>query len=98
MAVDGGSPRICSGAAYSGVNAASSMRVARRIDVRSSLGGDQFGDAEVEQFRFSVLGDQDIRRLDVSMDDDIAVCMRQRAQHIEDQPDAGRDIERVLDA
>ena len=59
---------------------------------------EQFGDAEVEQLCIAFLRDQDIRRLDIPMDDQVAVRMSQRTEHVEHQPDARLDAQAVRGA
>ena len=41
-------------------------------------------------------GDQHVERLDVAMDDQVGVRMRDRREHVEEQPHARRDVEPAL--
>ncbi len=59
---------------------------------------DQFGDAEIEQFRMPVAGDDDVRRLDVAMDDEVAMRVRQRAGHPQHQAQPAFHIGQVVAA
>ena len=43
----------------------------------------QLGDSKVEQLGDTFPGDEDIRGLDISMDDEIAVRMRQCGKHVQ---------------
>ena len=71
LAVVTRSPRACSGLAYSGV----------------VVGAEQLGDAEIEESRRAVLGDQDVARLQIAVDDEVAV----RVMHgIADAPEQGQ--------
>src|SRR5882757_4252206 len=56
-----------------------------RLRIRFHLVFDQFGDAEVEQLYNPIFGHMDIRRLDVSMYDQVRVCMPDRGQHVQKQ-------------
>ncbi len=47
---------------------------------------EQLGDAEVEQLDLALGGDQDVRRLEIAMDDQVGVRMGHRVEHLEDQP------------
>ena len=57
---------------------------------------EQLGDAEVEQLDLSVSAHQYVGRLDVAVDDQIGVCVRDHVQHIEEQPQAGFDAQRMF--
>jgi hypothetical protein len=67
------------------------------------LGVEQLGDAEVEELRRPVGGDEDVRRLDVAVDDEVTVRVRDAAADGEEQfePRRGREVARgavVVDA
>jgi hypothetical protein len=70
LAVVSGSPRTCSGLAYSGVIARTSCRVTARP--AAAVGVDQLGDAEVEQVHAAVARDEDVGGLEVAVDDQVA--------------------------
>ena len=57
---------------------------------------EEFGDAEIEQLRFAVGGDQNVRRLDVAMDDELAVRELHRRADIAEQRDAFFDAQLAL--
>ena len=53
---------------------------------RECIRVEQLGDPEVQQFDFPVVGDQDVRRLDVAMDDQVGVGVLDGLGDIEEQP------------
>ncbi len=59
----------------------------RRVLGLPGLRFEQLGDAEVEQLHPAVGGDQNVRRLDVAVNDQIRVGVPDRLQHLEYQPD-----------
>ncbi len=90
-------PVTCSGAAYCGVSTdapsrVSAVRVARRL-VRL-VGLDQLGDAEVEQLHLAVARDEHVRRLQVAVDDQVRVRVRDGREHVEQQPQPRVDAQR----
>ena len=58
---------------------------------RGAVGGDQGGDAEVEQLGLAGGGDQDVGCLDVAIDDQALMRIRQGAAHLFHQSDARAD-------
>ena len=56
----------------------------------------EFGDSEVEEFCLAVGPHQNVRRLQVAMDDVMGVRLRYSFQSIEEQPNARSDVESVL--
>ena len=62
---------------------------------RGAVGGEQRGDAEVEQLGVTGGGDQDVGRLDVAVDHQALVGIRERGAHLLHQSDAGADAGRV---
>ncbi len=59
------------------------------------LGVQQLGDAEVEQLHQPALVDQQVRRLDVAVHDQVPVRMRDRVAGLQHQAQPGRPIQRV---
>ena len=57
------------------------------------VGLQEFRDAEVEQLHTAVGRDQDVRRLQIAMDDQTRVCMRHRIKHLDHKRQAIRDRE-----
>ena len=57
---------------------------------------EQLGDAEVEQLHLAVGRHQDVRRLQVAVDDQVGVGVRDRRLHVEEQPDAVLDAEPLV--
>src|SRR5262249_31586829 len=53
----------------------------------------QFGNAEVEQFGNAVGGDQNVRRFDVAMHDQVLVSVLNRGANLLEQPQSLRDVE-----
>jgi len=51
----------------------------------------QLGDAEVEQPHLAIGADEDVRRLQVAMDDEVLVGMLNRTQHLQHQRQPRRD-------
>ena len=54
---------------------------------------EQLGDAEVEELHLTTCRDEDVRGLQVAMQDQVAVGMRNGRQHVDEQPDPRLDIE-----
>ncbi len=54
---------------------------------------EQLGDAEVEQLRAAFVVDQHVRGLDVAMDDQVGMRVRDRTEDLQEQPDAPGHIE-----
>ncbi len=52
---------------------------------------DQLGDAEVEQLDLTVGADEHVGRLDVAVDDQVGVGVRDRFEDVEEQAEAGLD-------
>jgi hypothetical protein len=67
----------------------------QRRDVVSAT-GQQRSDAEIEQLHLALLGHEDVRRLEIAMDDEIAVSVRNGREHVEEQTDALLDAETAL--
>ena len=59
---------------------------------------EQFGDAEVEQFHLAGVGDEDVRRLQVPVQDQPRMGMRHCRQHVEEEPDQRGRARRAVDA
>ena len=57
---------------------------------------DQLGDAEVEQLHVPIHADEHVGRLDVAVNDQIGVCMRNGFQHVQKKTKARLDAERTL--
>ena len=93
MAIVAAAPVSCSGAAYSGVMSAFDclQRLSRRILVL-----EQLGDSEIEDFHRSVMADQDVRRLEIAVYDQVGVGVGDGLEHVEKQPDSRFDVEPVL--
>src|SRR4030095_14572568 len=66
--------------------------------VRSAAFLDQLGNAEVEQVYLALRIDEDVRRLQVAMDDQARVRIRERTRDLRDERDACAHIESVLAA
>ena len=58
---------------------------------RGAVGGEQRGDAEVEQLGLAGGGDQDVGRLDVAVHDQALMRIREGGAHLFDQSDARPD-------
>src|SRR6185503_10131428 len=58
--------------------------------------GQQRGDAEIQQLHLALPGHEDVRRLEIAMDDEIAVSVRDCREHLEEQADALLDAETAL--
>ncbi len=91
VAVVTGPRVICSGAANSGVSAAPASRVSALVSAGSdrshrAIALDQLGDAEVEQLHLSIGADEHVRRLDVPVHDQVGVCVRDRLEDVEEEP------------
>jgi hypothetical protein len=56
----------------------------------------QLGDAEVEQLDLAVDADQHVHRLDVAVDDQVGVRVRDRREHVEKEPQPVVDPQRAL--
>ena len=56
----------------------------------------KLGDTEVEQLDAAIGADEDVRRLEVTVDDEVGVRVRDGGENIEKEPDARFDAERVL--
>jgi hypothetical protein len=56
-------------------------------------GGEQLGDAEVEQFRRAVGGDEDVRRLQVAVHDQVLVRVLHRIADRREQAQAGAQVQ-----
>jgi hypothetical protein len=54
---------------------------------------EQLRDAEVDELHLAVVRHQDVRRLDVAMENELAVRMRDGSEDIEEQPDARGHVE-----
>ena len=78
-------PSICSGAAYSGVNARAAVSVAAVAAVAIDQQG---GDAEVEQLHPAGAVDEDVRRLQVAVHDQVGVGVGDGIGHLQDEPEA----------
>ena len=75
------SPRTCSGLACAGVmHAVLDVRDGERL--RRMARVEQLGDAEVEQLRRAVGGDQDVVRLQVAMHDQVLMRVVHRARRL----------------
>ena len=48
-------------------------------------GAEQFGDAEVEELRYALGRDENVRRLDVAVDDQVLVRILERVTHLSEQ-------------
>ena len=70
--------------------------VARQRRDIVTAAGQQRGDAEIEQLHLALPGHEDVRRLEIAMDDEIAVGVRHGGQNVEEQPDALLDAETAL--
>ena len=84
VAVVIGRPSTCSGAAFSGV----SIRSCRRVTgtgMRQALRSEQLRDAEVEQLRCALADDEDIGRLDVAMNHQVAMRVLHRGANLHEQ-------------
>ena len=57
---------------------------------------EQLGDAEVEQLDLAVAGDQHVRRLEVAVDDQVGVGVRDRRLDVQEQADAILDAEPLV--
>ncbi len=57
---------------------------------------EQLGDSEVEQLHPTIVADEDVRRLDVAVDDQVGVGVRHRRQHLQEQLDSRLEVEPVL--
>src|SRR6516165_6432542 len=57
---------------------------------------DQFGNSEVQQLHPAARTDQNIRWLEVSVNDQIGVRLRDRCQYVEKQANARFDIEPLM--
>ena len=57
---------------------------------------EQLGDAEVEQLDLAVAGHEHVRRLQVAVDDQVGVGVRDRRQDVEEQADARLDAEPLV--
>src|SRR6202041_3752170 len=75
-------------------------RVLRRQRLSTGLGerggavlGEKLRNAEIEQLHSPFAGDEDIRRLQVAMNDEMAVCVADRSQHALEQRDSGLEAE-----
>jgi hypothetical protein len=64
---------------------------ATRVPIRI----DRLGDAEVEQLRFALGGDQDVGGLEVAVHDQVAMCVGDGCTDLQRQAQAGAHIERV---
>ena len=69
--------------------------VFRRVEPQARDGGfrrrgviEQLGDAEVEQFHAAVVGDQDVAGLEIAVNDEPCVGVRDRFAHRQEQPQA----------
>ena len=78
-----GSPRTCSGLAYSGVSARKPV-ASRTAD---GVGLEQLRDAEVEQLHDTLLGDEDIPALDVAVDHQVLMDVVHGRAQIAEQID-----------
>ena len=54
---------------------------------------EELGDAEVEELHPAVLRHHDVRRLEVAVDDEVRVGVRHGGEDVEEEPDAGLDVE-----
>jgi hypothetical protein len=73
-------------------------RLGQRRGRRAARGGvvvEQLGDAEIEQLHLPGAVDQDVRRLQVAVQDQLAVRMRDRADHVLQQAHARAEVEPV---
>ena len=66
--------------------------------VRGAAFLDELGDAEVEQVNLSLRVDQDVGRLEIAMDDQSRMRVRDRAGDLRDERDPGAYVELVLAA
>jgi hypothetical protein len=57
---------------------------------------EQLGDAEVEQLHLPLGGHEDVARLEIAVEDEVAVGVRDRVEHVENEADAGADVEPAL--
>ena len=87
-------PVTCSGAAYFGVSATPPSRVS--VDIPLSSSSEQLGDAEVEQLDLAVVGHEHVRRLQVAVDDQVGVGVRDGRLHVQEQADALLDAEALV--
>lgn len=55
---------------------------------------EQPGDAEVQQLDHACVGHQHIRRLDVAMNDQMLLCVRNRGEHVNEHPQASSHRQR----
>ncbi len=95
MAVVTASPFSCSGAAYCGVSALPPSSVSADSPVcPSDL--QKLGDSKVEKLRLAIRSHQYVRRLQVTMHNEIGMCLFHGVQCIEEQPDTRSDIQPVL--
>ena len=60
----------------------------RALDRDARIVVEQLGDAEVEQLHVAVARDENVRRLEVAMDDEIRVRAGHRVEHAEKETDA----------
>ena len=72
------SPRTCSGAAYSGVSAPPALAVSVRGAPR--VAASSLAMPKSSSFTVAVGGDEDVRRLEVAMDDEVRVRVADRGQ------------------
>src|SRR5215471_18340311 len=56
---------------------------------------EQLGNAEVQKLYLAVMANQNVRRLQVPMHDQVRVRFRNCAQHIKKEPNTNRDRERL---
>jgi hypothetical protein len=57
---------------------------------------EQLGNSKVEKLHLTIRSHQYVRRLQVTVDGQVGMCMRHGRQGIEEQPDARSDVELVL--
>ena len=71
------------------------QRARRPTGEPAGIALDQLGDAEVEELGLPVGADQHVRRLDVTVHDQVGVGVRDRVHHVEAQAQARLDPERA---
>ena len=94
-------PVTCSGAAYSGVSAPPPSRVSALASAGSAVPDcgvalEQLGDTEVEQLDLTSDADEHVGRLEVAVNNQVGMRVRDRLQHIEEETETGVDVQPVL--
>ena len=90
-----GEPVICSGGELGSERRTGLVGKQRRGTV-AAVDLQQFGNAEVEEFHLPLAADKNVRRFDVTVDNQAGVGVGYRRQDVEKQPAACVDIELAL--